>query len=411
MSPDKWKKVPLDHVARVQTGLAKGKKNIKNPVSVPYLRVANVQDGYLDLSLIKEIEIEKTEIQRYLLKRGDVLLTEGGDFDKLGRGAIWQGDVNPCLHQNHIFVVRPKDHLLIPQFLSLLTGSFYGKAYFLKCSKQSTNLASINSSQLKEFPVILPPIQEQESIIEVVTAWDQVIEKTDLLISAKEKHFSQLSGRYLFGGNCRNANTSKRTRWFSVPDHWKIVKVGSIAKEVKAVNVLGESIPVLSCTKYDGLVDSLTYFDKQIFSMDTSTYKVVSRGQFAYATNHIEEGSIGYQDLYEKGLVSPMYTVFETDKSIHDGYLYKILKTETYRHIFQVNTSASVDRRGSLRWNEFANLPIPLPPLDEQQKISVVLGNARAEIDLLKKQADAYRKQKRGLMQKLLTGQWRVKTI
>jgi type I restriction enzyme, S subunit len=85
--------------------------------------VANVQDGYLDLSLIKEIEIEKNDIHKYLLKRGDVLLTEGGDFDKLGRGAIWQGDVNPCLHQNHIFVVRPNDDILLPQFLSLLTST------------------------------------------------------------------------------------------------------------------------------------------------------------------------------------------------------------------------------------------------------------------------------------------------
>ena len=135
----------------------------------------------------------------------------------------------------------------------------------------------------------------------------------------------------LFGSTNSNSDTSKRTRWFAVPDHWKIVKIGSIAKEVKATNDSGENIPVLSCTKYDGLVNSLEYFGKQVFSLDTSTYKVVSRGQFAYATNHIEEGSIGYQNLHDKGLVSPMYTVFKTDKNIDDGYLYKVLKTETYQ--------------------------------------------------------------------------------
>lgn len=125
----------------------------------------------------------------------------------------------------------------------------------------------------------------------------------------------------------------------------------------------------------------MSYFGKQVFSLDTSTYKVVSRGEFAYATNHIEEGSIGYQNIYDQGLVSPMYTVFKTDKTINDDYLYKVLKTATYRHIFQVNTSASVDRRGSLRWNEFAKLPIPLPPIEEQKEIAETLNTARQEID------------------------------
>jgi type I restriction enzyme S subunit len=134
----------------------------------------------------------------------------------------------------------------------------------------------------------------------------------------------------------------------------------------------------------------------------------VSRGEFAYATNHIEEGSIGYQSLYDQGLVSPMYTVFTTNQPIHDGYLYKVLKTEIYRHIFQANTSASVDRRGSLRWSEFAKLPIPLPPIEEQQQIAETLDTARQEITLLEKQVEAYRRQKRGLMQKLLGGEWRV---
>jgi len=106
-----------------------------------------------------------------------------------------------------------------------------------------------------------------------------------------------------------------------------------------------------------------------------------------------------------------MYTVFKTSTAIDDGYLFKVLKTETYRHIFQVNTSASVDRRGSLRWNEFAKLPIPLPPIEEQQKISATLDVARQEILLLKQQADALRRQKRGLMQKLMTGVWTVKPM
>jgi type I restriction enzyme S subunit len=267
----------------------------------------------------------------------------------------------------------------------------------------------LDTDLLKSFPVVVPPLPEQTAIADLLSTWDLTIEKTERLIAAKEKHYLWFSKKHLFGDAADTINASKKTKWFSVPDHWKIVNIGKIASQVSSLNNSGESIPVLSCTKYDGLVDSLTYFDKQVFSQDTSTYKVVARGQFAYATNHIEEGSIGYQDVYDKGLVSPMYTVFETNMDVDDSYLYKVLKSVVYLHIFRANTSSSVDRRGSLRWKEFAKLPIPLPPIEEQKQIAAILTTARQEIDLLKKQAEAYRRQKRGLMQRLLTGEWRVR--
>ena len=123
---------------------------------------------------------------------------------------------------------------------------------------------------------------------------------------------------------------------------------------------------MLSCTKHFGLVDSLTYFGRQMYSDDTSTYKMVKRGQFAYATNHIEEGSIGYQNLHDVALISPMYTVFETDSQVDDNFLYRVLKTEKYRRIFETSTNGTVNRRGSLRWKEFSQIRVPLPSLPEQ---------------------------------------------
>jgi type I restriction enzyme S subunit len=153
----------------------------------------------------------------------------------------------------------------------------------------------------------------------------------------------------------------------------------------------------------------MEYFGKQIFSKDLSTYKVVHRGQFAYATNHIEEGSIGYQDLHDAAVISPMYTVFEAGKKIDDRFLFLLLKTELYRHIFEVNTSASVDRRGSLRWPDFSRIHIPLPSLEEQRAIVKVIEVADRELDRLKAKADALRQQKKGLMQQLLTGKKRVR--
>ena len=101
-------------------------------------------------------------------------MNEGGDFDKLGRGAVWSGQIEPCLHQNHVFRVRTNRQVLLPEFLALISASAYGKAFFILNSKQSTNLASINSTQLKSFPVPCPDIREQERILEVVTEQDRL---------------------------------------------------------------------------------------------------------------------------------------------------------------------------------------------------------------------------------------------
>lgn len=165
-----WAVVALHQVAEIRTGVAKGKKGLKNPVELPYLRVANVQDGHIDLSELKTIEVEAAQVERYALLPGDVLMTEGGDFDKLGRGDVWKGQIAPCLHQNHVFAVRPDPDKLNSSYLAALAASDYGRQYFLSCAKRTTNLASINSSQLKAFPVLLPPLAVQDEISQTIDA-------------------------------------------------------------------------------------------------------------------------------------------------------------------------------------------------------------------------------------------------
>jgi type I restriction enzyme S subunit len=166
--PSHWEITKLKYLAEVQTGVTKGEyKNEEELVSVPYLRVANVQDGYLDLSNVKEINIPPTEVDRYLLEPGDVLMNEGGDYDKLGRGTVWNGEISPCVHQNHVFCVRPNS-TEYSEWISKLTESKFLKHYFIRKSKQSTNLASISVSDIKETPIILPPAKEREDILDHV---------------------------------------------------------------------------------------------------------------------------------------------------------------------------------------------------------------------------------------------------
>ena len=168
--PEHWQLLRLKDVAQVQTGLTLGKDyRSTRTISRPYLRVANVQAGCLDLTHVKSINVPLNEADRTTLLTGDVLMTEGGDIDKLGRGCVWRDEIPGCLHQNHIFAVRCRRGLLSPEFLVGLMGSIHGRAYFEFTAKQTTNLASTNSSTLRKFPIFLPALEEQVAILNVIS--------------------------------------------------------------------------------------------------------------------------------------------------------------------------------------------------------------------------------------------------
>lgn len=174
--PKEWKLFTLGECATVASGVTLGRVvGGVGTIERPYLRVANVQDGYLDLSEIKTIRIFRSELSRFRLEYGDVLMNEGGDFDKLGRGTIWEGQIDECLHQNHVFRVRCDSSKLDPRYLAAYSASTLGKRYFVQASKQTTNLASINSTQLKKFIVGAPLISEQRAAVVRVAESESVL--------------------------------------------------------------------------------------------------------------------------------------------------------------------------------------------------------------------------------------------
>jgi len=165
--PAHWTPTRLKFVAEVRGGFALGKNyGSTSLVELPYLRVANVQDGHLDLTDVTTVMVPASEAATCMLQAGDVLMNEGGDADKLGRGAIWHAEISPCLHQNHVFAVRPNTHKVLSVWLDAWTLSEGAKAYLESRAKQSTNLASISSTNIKEMPIPLPPREEQAAIVE-----------------------------------------------------------------------------------------------------------------------------------------------------------------------------------------------------------------------------------------------------
>lgn len=177
----------LSDIGVLQTGLQIGKKYTEPLKKYPYLRVANVKDGYIDTRVIKTVEVPENEAARRMLKTGDVLITEGGDADKLGRGSIWQGDPEVCLHQNHIFAFRPEPKKILPEYLALSLQGSDAKSYFLSNAKQTTNLASINSTQLKAFSLRVPHIVKQREAVEKARQFEVWVESEREKIAQLQK--------------------------------------------------------------------------------------------------------------------------------------------------------------------------------------------------------------------------------
>jgi type I restriction enzyme, S subunit len=168
--PEGWTWASLDELTLFAGGITKGQKRAAGTQTrrIPYLRVANVQRGRLDLAEVKEIEATEEEIRELRLQPGDILLNEGGDIDKLGRGWIWNGEIEDCIHQNHVFRARPASELIDSRFVSYYANSI-GQEFFFEAGAQTVNLASVSMTKVKSLPVPVPSIAEQQEIVRRVS--------------------------------------------------------------------------------------------------------------------------------------------------------------------------------------------------------------------------------------------------
>ena len=189
--PVEWRVTQLRHCAAVKSGITLGKVYDKNIElhELPYLRVANVQNGYVDVKDLAYLPVNREEIEKYRLHAGDVLMTEGGDRDKLGRGCVWDARIDPCLHQNHIFAVHTHETFLNPYFLEYLTASKVGRCYFDVTATKTTNLACTSSSKVLAFAIPLPSINEQG---EIVAYLKEKCSTIDSLIAKKQESLAEL---------------------------------------------------------------------------------------------------------------------------------------------------------------------------------------------------------------------------
>ncbi|MBD3767837.1 MAG: restriction endonuclease subunit S [Gammaproteobacteria bacterium] len=247
----------------------------------------------------------------------------------------------------------------------------------------------ISGKNLKKELVPLPPLDEQKKISRVLSEWDNAIEKTEALITAKEKQFEWLTS------NLINRAGHKRTA------------ASGLMTEVSRRNKSSTIERVLSVTNHSGFVLPEEQFERRVASANVSNYKVVEQGQYAYNPSRINVGSIARLDDWENGILSPMYVVFKLDtkKVCSDYFLHWVNSSEARQRI---KNSAQGSVRETVSFKDLGAIDIPLPAMDVQKDVTYKLNLAQKEISLLKNTLEQYRSQKRGLMQKLLTGEWQV---
>jgi type I restriction enzyme, S subunit len=418
--PAHWVVSPLKYIARVQTGIAKGKDNTgQKTVSVPYLRVANVQDGYLALDDVATLDIPVDVLERYRLRVGDVLMNEGGDFDKLGRGHIWDGSIDPCIHQNHVFAVRTIE--VSAKWLNAVTGTSYAQFYFMEHSKQSTNLASISSSNLMNLPVVLPPEDERVAILEFidreVTKIDQLVDDQDRLIGLLQEKRLAVASSAVTKGLKRNVPTrDSGVEWLGrIPSHWQTSRLANLFSDTDERG--SDELPVLTVSIHDGVSDDELdeeALDRKVTRSDDKTkYKRVAPGDLVYNMMRAWQG--GFGSVTVDGMVSPAYVVARPRTEFPTSFVERVLRTPNAIEEMRGRSRGVTDFRLRLYWEEFKDIIVPLPPKDEVEAIMSYLEKSdRAISDTISAAEDCMsilRERRSALISAAVTGKVDVRGL
>ena len=421
--PAHWEVKPLKFVANVHTGLAKGRALASSEtMEVPYLRVANVQDGYLDLSDVATIPATLQEARQYALQTGDVLMNEGGDFDKLGRGAVWEGQIDPCLHQNHVFAVRCGS-MLEPAWLSLITSTPYAKHYFILNSKQSTNLASISSTNLKELSLLVPPAQERIAIrryLERHTAkLDTLVAKKERLIALlEEKRAATISQAVTRGLDPTAPIKDSGVPWLGqVPAHWHVRRLKHLTSYVTsgsrgwAQHYSDTGALFLRITNLSRVSIDLNLEDRQHVSPPAGSEgvrtQVASGDVLISITAYIGSIAVVPEQIEEAYVNQHLALIRPCQEEVGSRWLaYALLSIPGQQQFRMLLNGGTKDGLGL---EDVRNLLVPLPPCGEQNAIVTRLDHEAAKIDALITKVhthiDRLREYRAALISAAVTGQ------
>ena len=390
--PSDWNTQTLGAIGQCLIGLTYDPINV-HPDGLLVLRSSNIGDD--DLQFDDNVYVDVAVPERIIVRDGDLLIcVRNGSQRLIGKCTLINSKAKGMTFGAFMAVFRSPYN----SFVSYCFQSNLVKRQIHEHLGATIN--QITNKSFKSFRIPFPPPAEREAISEALSDVDGLLRVLEALI-AKKRAIKLAATQQLLTGKTRLPGFSGK---------WVTRKIAEVASPCSDKNSLATNLPVLSCSKHLGFVDSLGYFKNQVFSSDLSIYKLIKHGEIGYPANHIEEGSIGLQDLYDVALVSPIYVVCSPKEGVNSYFLHRLLKLDSYRQAFATATTSSIDRRGSLRWPALSDIPVTLPGFEEQTAIATVLSDMDAEIAGLTRRRDKTRAIKQGMMQQLLTGRVRLVT-
>ena len=329
------------------------------------------------------------------IKKGDILFAGSGEtIEEIGKAVAYKG--NEKAYAGGDIIILSTDDEANAEYLAFVLETDFVRKQKRRLG-QGQSVVHIYRSDLSKLKIPLPPQTERKKIAEILSTWDRAIETCEKLISAKQTRKRALMERLLTG--------KQRFSQFA-GQAWKEVRLGDVTKKISRRNKNLIDARVYSVTNSTGFVLQSDHFSREVAGNDLSNYKIIKKDEFAYNPARINVGSIAFfKD--EIGIISSLYVCFRTNEKILDAFLSQMLQLNYTK--FKINAFGEGGVRVYLWYELFAKIKIEIPSVEEQAKIVEVLSACDKEIKLLENQRDALKHQKRGLMQKLLTGKVRVK--
>jgi type I restriction enzyme S subunit len=377
----------LGEIAQVTSGGTPDRKNAAYwNGNIPWVKTAQIQNNVITAADIDEwITAEGlSESSARMIPRGTILMAMYGQGKTRAQVAIL--DIDAAINQACAAILLKcgvdRDYV----FQQLLYR--YNSIRALSNTGSQENL---NADLIREIAFPLPPFDEQTRIACLLTAWDTAIEITERLIAAKERFHRWLQQRLIEQRAARH--------------HWETQELGGLIRERSERSIQHDEYPVLTSSRR-GLFLQSEYFSKQVTSEDNTGYKIMRRGDFTFRSMS-DDGRFVFNRLekYDTGIISPAYGVFYAE-GVSPEFLAHYLNSSYFAQLLARETQGGT--RKALRFSALAGMEVDLPKRTDQERIAAILDNSRREIGLLQTRLEMLRRQKRGLMQKLLTGEWRV---
>lgn len=400
--PNEWGNLKLDKlISNLEGGVSvNSEEGIVNDEYFGVLKTGCVFDGRFNPNESKRIKKNEVKNAKVRPKKDRIIINRANAPELVGSVGLVDKDyenifLSDKLWQTEYSVkLKPKwlnNFLCLPKVRSRIK---------LLSTGTSKSMQNISKESFLSINIMVPEYKEQEKIAEVLTIWDKAINLKQKLISEKEKQKEGLCERLLTG----------KVRLKGFKDKWEKVKLGKLIIESKECSIENNQHPILSVTK-EGIFLQNEYFKRQIASENNIGYKIVKSGNLVFSSMNLWMGSIDVLTNYEIGIVSPACKVFFiNEEQCIISYMKYLVKSSYMINLYKLNSEqgASVVRR-NLDLNGLLASRVKLPKLEEQKQIATILTTADKEIDLLKKELNELKDQKKGLMQLLLTGIVRVK--